>query len=371
MKFLWLSWKDVSNPKAGGAEIVMHELSKRLVADGHDVTILTVLFPGAPDQEDIDGIHIIRVSKNRYIHPLMASLHYIRHMRNQYDIVIDVVNTAPYMSPFYKGKTKSFLFYHQLAREIWFYEAPFPISLVGYGLLEPIATMLLGLTDTKTITISESTKKDLIRFGFKDQNIHIISEGITTEPVKEPSKLKKYKIPTILIFGAGRGMKRTLDQIKAFEIAKTKIPNLKLKIAGDMSGAYGQKAKRYIDGSTYAKDIHCLGRVSEAKKIELMQKCHVLLSASVKEGWCLVVSEVASQGTPAVVYDVDGLRDSVQDNLTGIVCEKNPSALAKGIVKLLDDPARYSLMQSEGWKSSKRLTFEKSYKDFKEVLELS
>jgi glycosyltransferase involved in cell wall biosynthesis len=370
MKILWLSWKDISNPKSGGAELVMHELSKRLVTDGHEVTVLTVLYPGASDEEDIDGIHIIRVSKNRYIHPLIASIYYIRHMRNQYDIVIDVVNTAPYMSPFYRGRAKSFLFYHQLARQIWFYEAPFPINLVGYALLEPIATALLGMTGTITITISKSTKRDLMRFGFKEKNIHIISEGITPQPVADLSNAKKYKDPTVLIFGAARSMKRALDQIQAFELAKADISKLKLVVAGDMSGPYGKKVQTYIDNSKYANAIECLGRVSESEKIKVMQKSHVLLAASVKEGWCLVVSEAAGQGTPAVVYDVDGLRDSVKNDKTGVVCEKNPSDLAQGIVKILGDSNFYQKAQREGWAWSKQLTFDRSYSDFKTILEL-
>jgi glycosyltransferase involved in cell wall biosynthesis len=347
----------------------MHELSKRLIEDGHSVTILTLQHPGATAADTIEGIEIIRVGKNRYTQPLIAALHYMRHMRGKYDIVIDVVNTAPYMSPFYKGKAKSFLFYHQLARQIWFYEAPFPISLVGYAILEPIATVLLGFTGTKTITISESTKKDLMRFGFKDKNIHIISEGITMKPAKDLKQIKKYKNPTILIFGAARSMKQTLDQVKAYEIAKSEIPSLSLKIAGDMSGPYGKKVQIYIEQSKYAEDIGCLGRVSNAEKITLMQKCHVLLAASVKEGWCLVVSEAASQGTPAVVYDVDGLRDSVKHTVTGIVCKKNPSSLAEGIVNIIQSPKNYERMQKEGWEWSKQLTFDKSYENFKECLE--
>jgi glycosyltransferase involved in cell wall biosynthesis len=371
MTFLWLSWKDISNPQSGGAELVMHELSKRLIKDGHSVTILTVSYPGSLERETIDGIDIIRVGKSRYLHPLTASIYYIRNLRNQYDTVIDVVNTAPYMSPFYKGKkTKSYLFYHQLAREIWFYETPFPISLIGYSILEPVATTLLGKSSAHVITISDSTKKDLTRFGFNEKKIHVIPEGITSEPVEDLLKIKKYHEPTVLIFGAARSMKRGLDQIKAFEIAKATIPNLKLKIAGSMTGPYGKKIDSYIKNSVFRKDIECLDRVSEADKFKLMQKVHVLLAASVKEGWCLVVSEAASQGTPSVVYNVDGLRDSVKNDKTGIVCKKTPSDLAQGIVKILGDSNFYENAQNEGLAWSKQLTFDRSYSDFKSVLEL-
>ena len=53
--------------------------------------------------------------------------------------------------------------------------------------------------------------------------------------------------------------------------------------------------------SDYVQDIEYLVRVSEAKKNELMQKSHLILVASVKEGWGLIV-EANSQGTPVVAY---------------------------------------------------------------------
>lgn len=371
MKILWLSWKDVTNPKAGGAEVVMHELCKRLVRDGHSVTILTALYPGATKNEVLDEINIIRVGTNRYLHTILAAMYYIRNLRGQYDIVIEVVNTAPYMSPFYKGKAKSVLFYHQLARQIWFYEAPFPISLIGYFILEPVATFMLGWSKTTTITVSESTKNDLIRFHFEPDKIHIISEGITINPVNNLEKVVKYKEPTLLIFGAGRSMKRPLAQIRAFETTRAKIPNLKLNVAGDMGGQYGKIVTSYIAKSKYVGDINCLGRVSDKKKIELMQKSHVLLQASVKEGWCLVVTEAASQGTPAVVYDVDGLRDSVRPRETGIVCQPHIQDLASGVVSLLKDSQLYKSVQKAGWQWSKQITFDKSYKNFKQAIELT
>jgi hypothetical protein len=51
----------------------------------------------------------------------------------------------------------------------------FPLNVLGYA-LEPIYLWLLR--DRKVITISESTKSDLLRYGFKPGNVSIVSEGI-------------------------------------------------------------------------------------------------------------------------------------------------------------------------------------------------
>lgn len=368
MKFLFLAWKDIQHPQAGGAEVVLHELAKRLVKDGHSVTVLTAAYKDAAHEDVIDGIDIIRVGTNRYLHSFQAMAYYRKNLRHMFDIVIETVNTAPYFYFLAADSAKPYLFYHQLAREIWFHETKAPISHIGYALLEPIATFILGKTSAKTITISDSTKKDLTRFGFNPKKVAVISEGISIKPLEKLSSVKKFSRPTLLSFGSFRRMKGTLDQVKAFEIAKHQIPELQMKLAGDSKGEYGKEVLDYIAKSPFNKDIEYIGRVTDAQKMELMQKAHMIGVSSIKEGWGLIVTEAASQGTPAVVYDADGLRDSVKHKETGIVTDKNPEALAKGIIKVLEDEKLYNRLQTAAWQWSKEITFEQSYKDFKKAI---
>lgn len=367
MRVLWISWKDWLHPQAGGAEVVMHELAKRQAMDGHKVTVLTALYPGAATQEDIEGVRMIRLKGNRYLQPIIGLVYYARHLRNKFDLVVEAVNTAPYFSPFFRGKAKSVLVYHQLARKIWFYEAPLPVAVIGYTILEPIATFLMGKSKSTVIAMSESTKRDLIRFGFNPHKIRIISEGIECQPINDLADYKKFAEPTMLSHGVIRNMKRTLDQVKAFEIAKKQIPNLKMKISGSANGKYGKKVLEYVAASPYVKDIEYLGHTTEDQKMRLMQKCHIITVTSVKEGWGLIVTEANSQGTPAVVYDIDGLRDSVKHDETGTITASTPQDLADGIVRALSHTDLYERFSRAAWAYSKQLTFRQSYNDFKKV----
>jgi glycosyltransferase involved in cell wall biosynthesis len=371
MNILWFTWKDYTHPQAGGAETVLRELSSRLVAEGHHVSFLTVRHPGSAAHEIMDGIEVIRIGTNRYLHPFQALAYYLKNMRNKYDAVIEVVNTAPYFGALFKGTAKGYVFCHQLAREIWFHELKKPFSSIGYHLLEPVALRLLSKAKATLITVSDSTRTDLEQFGFSGDKAYIISEGIEIEPLKKLRHHDKFAQPTLLSLGAMRAMKRTLDQVQAFEAAKQKVPELKMILAGDTTGEYGERILQYIAQSPFSKDISVEGRVSTARKIELMRRSHVFAVTSVKEGWGLVVTEAASQGTPAVVYDVDGLRDSVRDSTTGIVCKPTPDALAAGIVDLLHDNQRYEAIRRNAWEWSKEITFDQSYRDFKTALELA
>jgi glycosyltransferase involved in cell wall biosynthesis len=282
-------------------------------------------------------------------------------LAGKFDLVIDEVNTVPFFAKFYV-KEKNILFVHQLCREIWFYQMFFPVNLIGY-LVEPIYLWLLR--DRKVITVSQSSKNDLMKFGFGEKNIDIISEGIEIEPTKDVNAIAKFEEPTILAFGAVKAMKRTDHIVRAFEIAREKLPNLRLVVAGVTEGEYGEKVLKIIKESKCRESIECLGKASKEKKIEIMQKTHLLCATSVKEGWGLVVTEVNSQGTPAIAYNVDGLRDSVKNNKTGLICQQNTSEnLAKNIIELLNNKEKYQNLRINAWRRSQEINFENSYEDF-------
>ncbi len=47
-------------PRIGGAERVVQRLSEHLADRGHDVTVMTSRFPGAPDEQHLQGVHVRR-----------------------------------------------------------------------------------------------------------------------------------------------------------------------------------------------------------------------------------------------------------------------------------------------------------------------
>ena len=50
-KILLLSYRDLRHPEMGGAEIIIHEVYRRLHAAGHEVTFLTCRFPGGAERD--------------------------------------------------------------------------------------------------------------------------------------------------------------------------------------------------------------------------------------------------------------------------------------------------------------------------------
>lgn len=362
MNILWLSWKDRSHPQAGGAETVSGEIMDRLVRDGHIVKLLTSHYLGASAHEIQNGIDTYH-SGGRFTVYLKARGLYKKELRDWPDLVIDEMNTMPFGTGFYSHK-KSILLCYQLARNIWLYQMRAPFSWVGYA-TEPLMLRVLAAKYRLIATESKSTQKDLARYGFK--NIHTFRIGMALTPL---SSLKsKVKSHIILSLGSIRPMKRTLHAVKAFEVARDKNKELRMIIAGDTSGAYAEKVIGYIKQSRHATAIEVVGRITAVARLDLMQKADLIIVTSVKEGWGLIVTEANSQGTPAVGYDTDGLRDSIQDGITGLLSPDGDfTSMGDHIVDVLSDHDKYDTLRIAAWEWSKEFTFENSYKDFLTII---
>lgn len=368
MNILFFTWKDLRHPLSGGAEVVNEEIASRLVRDGHNVILLVGGFRDCVPDEIINGYRVIRVG-SRLTTYYYAYKYYKKNLSQWADLLIEEINTIPYFTQYYAKTKKRVLIIYQLAREVWFYEMRFPLNFVGY-FLEYF--YLRWIKNNKTITISNSTKNDLMQFGFAKDDIEIISMGTDILPLEAIENITKFNKKTIISIGRITSMKRTIDQIKAFEIAKRSIEELKLIIAGYGEGEYFEKVMRYISDSPYQTDITYLGKISKEAKLDHMRRSHLITVTSIKEGWGLIVTEAASQGTPAIVYDVDGLRDSVLDGINGLLCKSNkPEELGAHIVRLLNDQNLYYEFQKKGWEMSKNINFNQCYRDFKKAANIS
>jgi len=356
MNILILNWRDIKNPKSGGAEIVTMEHAKAWVKAGHSVIWFSSIYSGGKRKEVIDGIKFVRVGNFITVY-LFGPLYYLTHT-NTIDFVVDEIHGLPFFSPLYVRKPK-IAFIHEVADKIWDYMFPFPINKIG-KIIEPLYFKIYK--DVVFWVPSKSTGDDIIKYGIKKGNCINITGAISNKVLSNvPSD--KESVPTFIFVSRVVKMKGIEDVIKSFSYILEELKAAKLWIVGDGDIEYINSLKRMIVKNSIEDKVKIFGKVSEQKKIELMRRAHVLLHASVKEGWGLVVIEAASQGTPSVVYDVSGLRDSVLDNETGIVIKDNsPKLMADESVALLKDSGRYKRFQQRGLKWARSLTWERATK---------
>lgn len=360
MKIIWFSWKDIKHPEAGGAENISWEIMKRLVVNGHKVRLITARYEGSMYHETIDGVEVFRTGNRLGVY-LKAAILFRSKMSKWPDKIIDEMNTIPFAVGFYSRKKRVLLAY-QLARQVWFYQAKFPVSYLGY-LIEPIYLYAISRRYKIALTESESSRQDFAKYGFNTKNTRVFRVGINLKPLKTLSAQKP--MDNILVLGGIRPMKRTLDAIKGFEVARDNNPILNLKLAGSNNGEYASKIHDYVQRSRHAQAIEILGRVGESKRLELMNNASLILVTSIKEGWGLIVTEANSQGTPAIAYDVDGLRDSIKNDKTGLLVKSGDTdALGLAVNKLLSNTDKYHMMRKQAWLDSHQYTFDNCYQDF-------
>ena len=102
-----------------------------------------------------------------------ARRYWRREGDGQYDLVVDCVNTRPFLCPRFVRNVPIVAVIHQVAREIWRYETPWPISVLGRYLLEP--TWLRAYRDVPVVTVSESSRESLAEYGLR--RITVVPEG--------------------------------------------------------------------------------------------------------------------------------------------------------------------------------------------------
>ena len=317
MRILAYNWRDLTHPQAGGAEVYLQSVGAEWVRSGHDVTIFCAAVAGRPSEEFVDGVRMVRRGGRLGV-SRQARRYWNKEGQGNYDLVIDSVNTRPFFCPRFVKDTPVVAIIYQVAREVWGYETPWPISLLGRFVLEP--AWLRRYRDVPVVTISKSSREFLEEYGLR--RITVVPEGWTCSV--RPASIAREHVPTIAFVGRLSPNKRPDHALQAFQLVRDQLPDAQLWMMG--CGPMEQKLRRDAPEGALL-----LGRVSEQEKRDRLTRSHVLIATSVREGWGLAVTETAAMGTPSIAYDVPGLRDSVIAS-GGALTVPTPAALASALV---------------------------------------
>lgn len=353
-KILILNWRDPKHPNAGGAEIATLEHAKYWVKKGNKVVWFTSNFgDNKLKEESIEGIQIIRRSNQTLGVHISAFFWYLLENKVKFDIVIDQFHGIPFFTPLYV-RTKKIAYIHEVTKEVWRKnQLPKPLNIIPALLGEIVEKMIFKVfyQDIKFMTVSNSTKEDLISFGIKETNIKIINNGLHSIKQDTVDKEKKF---TLLYLGALAKDKGTDGLIDLFIRLKSKNKDWQFWIAGKGS-------PEYVDILRKNKNIRYFGFVSENKKFELYKKSHLFINLSIREGWGLTNIEANSQGTPVVGFDVPGVRDSVKDGQTGLLANNGDfKDIERKIEDLFRNSTKYSNLSKNAYLWSSQFNWRES-----------
>jgi glycosyltransferase involved in cell wall biosynthesis len=295
---LFAAWRDLANPRAGGSEVLVDRLASGMLARGHQVTLLC----GGPA-----ATRPYRVLRNggTYSQFVRAPLAYLRHFRN-YDLIVEVCNGMPFLAPLWCRRPVLCLVNH-MHTELWPIRFHPPVSTVGRNIERVV--MPWAHRGNLFLTVSESTAEALRGIGVGQDRIRQICNGVEAPDPPAP----RSPDPLFLAFGRLADYKRLDLLLRLWERVRPVVGG-NLVIAGD-----GPERPRLE--ALAGPGVVFTGRVSDAEKHQLMCSAWLLLHPALIEGWGIVVTEAAIRGTPAVAFDVRGLRDSVVHGQTGMLVQ--------------------------------------------------
>jgi glycosyltransferase involved in cell wall biosynthesis len=170
------------------------------------------------------------------------------------------------------------------------------------------------------ITVSNTSKTNLIALGIAEDTISVIYNGINHDLYK-PNFQNKNDTPSIVYLGRFKKYKRLDLLIHALPPLFERRPDLMFYIVG--KGEEEDRLKNLAKELDLEGNIVFQGFVSEEEKVRFLQKAWLLVTPSMNEGWGLTVVEANACGTPAIAFDVPGLRDSIVHGKTGLLVKEN------------------------------------------------
>jgi len=161
------------------------------------------------------------------------------------------------------------------------------------------------------VCVSENTRRDLQRFyphlGLKATVIH---EASTLSPELKPAEPLNLQSPYALYVGNISPNKDPDVLVRSLEILESENRFLNVyHIGGDDAGLLS----RAISRSHLRRPVQSIGRLTDAELATAYVNANCLIVSSSHEGFCLLVLEAQSFGTPVICSDIPVLREVAGD----------------------------------------------------------
>jgi glycosyltransferase involved in cell wall biosynthesis len=332
----------------GGAERLYREVARRLVAEGHDVTYLTMRQWDRGVDASYDGVRVVAAGprmglydsdgKRRLEPPLVFGVgvlwHLLRHGRSY-----DVVHTAsfPYFSVLAIALLRP-LFRFRVVVDWWeVWTRSYWQEYLGRagGRVGWAVQRLCARVPQVAFCFSRLHARRLREEGLRGE-VNVL-EGAYPEKL-EPEAVPVADAEPLVVF-AGRHIpeKRVPALVPAIELLRERRPDIRCEIYGDgpdRPAVLAAIAERGLGDAIDAPGFVERDRVERALRHAL---CMVLPSS--REGYGLVVVEASARGTPSVVVrgDDNAATELIDEGENGFIAESaSPADLAAAIERVAD-----------------------------------
>jgi glycosyltransferase involved in cell wall biosynthesis len=198
---------------------------------------------------------------------------------------------------------------------------------------------------TRVMTVSESSKRDILRFvDTEPDKIDVIynayDERFAIDPREEDvvRVRERYQLESEFVLYAGnvKPHKNLERLIEAFHLVRRRgLDHLKLVLIGDEISKY-TALRRAVHHYQLHKYVRFLGYLPEQTLAVMYRLAGVFVFPSLYEGFGLPPLEAMASGTPVVTSNVSSLPEVAGDAAV-LVDPYDPQAIADGIFQVLTD----------------------------------
>ncbi len=352
MKILMLTWE--YPPRiVGGIARVVHDLSKRLIKDGHEVTVVTYKDGDTPYYENDKGVEVYRVD-NYIIHPnnfidwilqlnfnLIAKATEIINKKGKFDVIHAhdwlVANAAKTLKNSFDIPLISTIHATESGRNSGIHdETQRYINDTEW---------LLTYESTEVIVNSNYMKSHVQGlFGLPFDKINVIPNGINlnnfTGIDRDYDFRRQYAMDNekiILYVGRLVYEKGVQHLIAAMPKILENYHDSKLIIAG--KGGMLDELREQAYNMGLSDKVYFTGYLN-SKQVQKMYKCaDVAVFPSTYEPFGIVALEAMLAGVPTVVSDIGGLNEIIEHRVDGMKSYAgNSNSIADSVLSLLYDP---------------------------------
>lgn len=291
-------------PLGGGGAAVCRDISEKLVAKGHFVTVITMNMRGLKEYEVINGVHVHRVkcwrSKEKVCHPweqmtyCISAFNYINHKVDidSYDVIhchfiIPTGLLAYWIKKKYK---KEYILTAQGSDVIGHNNKRFKTL---YSIIKP--GWIKIVENAKVLTAPSDYLIDKIHKTIQKECV-LIPNGLCLKDYH--CSEKKKTIITLCRLQESKGIQ---DLIKA--LTKVNLNGWKVLILGD--GPYKSELLRMINEYGLEDQVSLLGYVSDEERFKYLSEAGLYFTGSWFEAMPISVLEAMASSCNIIASDIE------------------------------------------------------------------
>ncbi|HPN96323.1 MAG TPA: glycosyltransferase family 1 protein [Candidatus Moranbacteria bacterium] len=195
-----------------------------------------------------------------------------------------------------------------------------------------------------------------------------LKADISLEKIKEVKE--KYNLPDkfILYVGTLQPRKNIPVLIEAYNMAKDKLPDTKLVIAGGKGHNYDPRIDETVKKYNLEKDVFLPGFIDEEDKAAVMAGALIFSFPSLYEGFGIPILEAMSVGVPVIASGILPHREIAEEAVLFFDPENSEELSQKIILLSKDDNLREKLAK-DGKRQVKNFSWDRSTQKVLAVLE--